>query len=214
MKKSIIPAAILSATLMFPAAAFAIESPTIRYLGQSDGYDSVIDWYNDLQSKKDEAVGIAGEAIDSYSSIITDEEKETLYSLEKRMTTAVTMDIYNEAYEQTNDLMDALDSRIPKLSYSSYSGGYYGPEGVLTKAAGVNSFAGRRETWYSSNILYHYRTPEWTPDANGVYRDSEGYVVVAASDLAQGSVVETSHGTGKVYDSGCASGTTDIYTNW
>lgn len=247
MKKSnIIPAALLSATLIFPTAAFAQDIPSIfpsteelndphyhirfdkkvsdfilkeetkkiSYLGQSDGYESVIDWYNDLQAKKSEAVGIADEAIDTYSKIISDEERDMLYALENRMTTAVTMDIYNEANEQANDLMDALDSRIPKYVAPVYSGGYYGPEGVLTRAAGVNSFAGRRETWYSSRDLYHRRTGEWTPDANGVYRDSEGYVVVAASDLAQGSVVETSHGTGKVYDSGCAAGTTDIYTNW
>lgn len=216
MKKSnIIAASLLSATLMFPTAAFAIESPQIRYLGQSDGYDNVIDWYNDLQAKKADAVGIADEAIKVYSSIITDEERDMLYSLENRMTTAVTMNIYNEAYDQINELMDELDSRMPKISYSSYSGGYYGgPEGVLTKSGGVNSFGGRRETWYSSNVLWHYRTNEWTPDANGVYRDADGYVVVAASDLAQGSIVETSHGTGKVYDSGCAAGTTDIYTNW
>lgn len=249
MKKSnIITAALLSATLILPTAAFAQDIPSIfpsedelndphyhirfdkkvsdiliqddksqkiSYLGTSDGYDSVIDWYNDLQAKKADAVGIADEAIEAYSSIITDEECDMFYTLENRMTTAVTMDIYNEANEQTNDLMDAIEARMPKKVYSSYSGGYYGgPEGVLTRSGGVNSFCGRRETWYSSRDLYHHRTGEWTPDANGVYRDSEGYVVVAASDLAQGSVVETSHGTGKVYDSGCAAGTTDIYTNW
>ena len=84
----------------------------------------------------------------------------------------------------------------------------------LTASKGVNYHNGRRETFYSSNVLYHYRTPEWTVDEYGVYRDSDGYVVVAASDLDQGSEVDTSFGTGKVYDSGCASGTTDIYTNW
>lgn len=218
MKKSIIiPAALLSASLIFPATAFAQESPQIRYLGQSDGYESVIDWHNDLQTKKAEAAGIADEAIEMYDSIITDEERETLYSLEDRMTTAVTLGIYNKAFDQTNELLDELDARMPKYvapSYSSYSGGYYGPSGVLTKSGGVNSFAGRRETWYSSRVLYHYRTSEWTPDSNGVYRDSDGYVVVAASDLAFGSTVETSHGTGKVYDTGCAAGTTDIYVNW
>lgn len=247
MKKSnIIPAALLSATLIFPTAAFAQDIPSIfpsaeelndphyhirfdkkvsdfilkeetksiSYLGKSDGYDSVIDWYNDLEAKKADAVGIADEAIEVYSSIITDEEVDLLYSLEDRMTTAVTMKAYDKAYDQTNELLDELDARMPKHTYSSSSGYYGGPEGVLTKSGGVNSFGGRRETWYSSNVLYHYRTSEWTPDSNGVYRDSDGYVVVAASDLSQGSLVNTSHGMGKVYDSGCAAGTTDIYTNW
>lgn len=84
----------------------------------------------------------------------------------------------------------------------------------LTASKGVNYHNGRRETYYSSNVLYHYRTSEWTVDEYGVYRDSDGYVVVAASDLDQGSEVSTSFGMGKVYDSGCAAGTTDIYTNW
>ena len=84
----------------------------------------------------------------------------------------------------------------------------------LTASKGVNYHNGRKETFYSSNVLYHYRTPEWTVDEYGVYRDSDGYVVVAASDLDQGSEVDTSFGKGKVYDSGCSAGITDIYTNW
>ena len=72
-----------------------------------------------------------------------------------------------------------------------------------------------RYTWYSSNVLYHYRTPEWTAGTDGIYRDAEGYVVVASSDLPQGTVVEgTPFGACKVYDSGCASGTLDVYTNF
>ena len=91
---------------------------------------------------------------------------------------------------------------------------YIEPTGGLTKAGGINYFNGSKETWYSSNVLYHYRTSEWTVGEDGVYRDADGYVVVARSDMAQGDTVETSLGTGKVYDSGCAAGTTDIYTAW
>lgn len=102
-----------------------------------------------------------------------------------------------------------------------YSGGYESP-GVqtysdgsgLTRYSGVNQHNGRTETYYSSNVLYHYQTPEWTCGSDGVYRDADGYVVVAASDISMGSTVDTSFGTGKVYDTGCANGVTDIYTNW
>lgn len=87
-------------------------------------------------------------------------------------------------------------------------------EGVLTKSGGVNSYGGHTETWYSSNVLRHYQISEWSTDDNGVYRDSDGYVVVASSDLAKGSIVNTSHGQGKVYDSGCDEGIIDIYTSW
>lgn len=72
-----------------------------------------------------------------------------------------------------------------------------------------------RYTWYSSNAAYHYRTPEWTAGSDGIYRDSEGYVVVASSDHAQGTVINnTPFGPAKVYDTGCASGTLDVYTNF
>lgn len=91
-------------------------------------------------------------------------------------------------------------------SYSGNSGSF--------KSRGVIYQNGIRYTYYSSNVLYHYRTPEWNAGSDGIYRDSAGYIVVASSDHPQGSVVSTPFGAGKVYDSGCASGTIDIYTNF
>ena len=91
-------------------------------------------------------------------------------------------------------------------SYSSNSGSF--------KSQGVIYQNGIRYTYYSSNVLYHYRTPEWNAGSDGIYRDSAGYIVVASSDHSQGSVVSTPFGAGKVYDSGCASGTIDIYVNF
>lgn len=91
-------------------------------------------------------------------------------------------------------------------SYSGNSGSF--------KSQGVIYQNDIRYTYYSSNVLYHYRTPEWNAGSDGIYRDSAGYIVVASSDHSQGSVVSTPFGAGKVYDSGCASGTIDIYTNF
>ena len=84
----------------------------------------------------------------------------------------------------------------------------------LTKSSGVNYYNGRRETYYSSRVLYHYRTAEWTVDSEGFYRTSEGYYVVAASDMAQGTVFQGSKGMCQVLDSGCAAGVTDYYVAW
>ena len=91
-------------------------------------------------------------------------------------------------------------------SYSGDSGSF--------KSQGVIYQNGIRYTYYSSNVLYHYRTPEWNAGSDGIYRDSAGYIVVASSDNSKGSIVSTPFGAGKVYDSGCASGTIDIYTNF
>ena len=49
---------------------------------------------------------------------------------------------------------------------------------------------------------------------DGTIRDSSNYICVASVDHPWGTVVNTSLGPGKVYDSGCASGTIDIYTDW
>ena len=42
----------------------------------------------------------------------------------------------------------------------------------------------------------------------------DGDICVASSDHPKGTVVQTSLGAGKVYDTGCPSGTIDIYTDW
>ena len=86
---------------------------------------------------------------------------------------------------------------------------------VLTKSKGVNYFNGHRETWYSQKILpgKGLKISGRHVDSRGLVCDGDGYICVASSDYPKGTIVETSLGTGKVYDSGCASGTIDIYCN-
>lgn len=87
---------------------------------------------------------------------------------------------------------------------------------VLTPEKGVVYFNGHRETYYSQKVLPGggLNIPGRHVAEDGTIRDADGYICVASSDLAWGTVVETSLGPGKVYDSGCASGTIDIYTDW
>lgn len=86
----------------------------------------------------------------------------------------------------------------------------------LTPSKGVVYYNGHRETYYSQNVLpgTGLDIPGRHVAEDGTVRDADNYICVASSDLSKGSVVETSLGTAKVYDSGCASGTVDIYTNW
>lgn len=90
----------------------------------------------------------------------------------------------------------------------------YMPSDGLNAYTGVNYHDGRRETYYSSNVLYHQNTPDWTLDSEGFYRTDEGYYVVAASDKPQGSTFEGSKGTCVVLDTGCPDGVTDYYVGW
>ena len=93
-----------------------------------------------------------------------------------------------------------------------------GQRGCLTRSGGVYYYNGHKETWYSTREKGGQTTARSIPgkhaDENGIIRDGDGYICVASSDLAFYSIVETSLGTGKVYDCGCSSGTIDIYTTW
>jgi hypothetical protein len=93
-------------------------------------------------------------------------------------------------------------------SIGTYSGSSF-------KSMGVINWGGWRWTYYSSRVLYHYRTPEWHTDSQGFWLNSDGYLVVASSTLAQGTIIDTPFGyQGKVLDSGCASSTIDVYVSW
>lgn len=108
----------------------------------------------------------------------------------------------------------AFEAAYTSYEQTSAENYYEMPTDGLTQQGGVNYHDGRTETYYSSNVLYHYRTPEWTVDAEGFYRTQDGYYVVAASDIEQGALLETSKGTAQVLDSGCDAGVTDFYTAW
>lgn len=78
---------------------------------------------------------------------------------------------------------------------------------------GVIEYNGVCETWYSSNVAYHYRTDEWMLDDAGYYRTQDGYYVVASDGYEQGTIIETSRGLAQVLDCGCGSNV-DFYVNW
>lgn len=83
------------------------------------------------------------------------------------------------------------------------------------RKAGVIYANGYRYTWYSEKVLpgKALNIPGRHSDGNFV-RDGDGYICVASSDLKKGTVVDTPFGKGKVYDTGCPSGTIDIYVSF
>ena len=99
--------------------------------------------------------------------------------------------------------------------YGAYSGSEtFGDNGDGFMQQGVREYNGRTETWYSSSIVRHYRTDEWVTDDEGYWKDQDGRYVVAASDMPEGTVFETSKGEAIVLDSGCDDGVTDFYVSW
>lgn len=99
-----------------------------------------------------------------------------------------------------------------------YSAAYHITENHLTRENGVVYFAGHRETWYSTNEAAGKATAWEIPDKHvaddGTIRDEDGYICVASSDHPRHTIIMTSVGVGKVYDTGCSHGTIDIYTTW
>ena len=99
-----------------------------------------------------------------------------------------------------------------------YSAEYHIREDHLTRTNGSIDVFGHHETWYSTNEGCGQTTAVPIPGKHvaddGTIRDEDGYICVASSDLKMYSIVITSVGPGKVYDTGCSSGTIDVYTNW
>lgn len=197
------------------------EEDRLSELAEKDGYDNLFIWKKDLEQIKSEFEGSAAAAEEIYIDYLSEELINNLYEYEENILKAETIteinewkDRFNEAVAIGEETKIAMETAYIEQNYYSYSPSYDTPSSGLTAYTGVNYYDDRRETYYSSNVAYHYRTNEWYVDNEGFYRTEEGYYVVAASDMEQGTTFEGSKGTCVVLDSGCDEGTTDYYVNW
>lgn len=110
--------------------------------------------------------------------------------------------------EPVEEIIEEPDPLTTNHTYDRY----------LTKRGGVyhNPYTGLKETWYSQRVLPGggLDIPGRHVNEEGFVCDVDGYICVASSTYSKGTVIETSRGMGKVYDSGCAPGILDIYTDW
>ena len=82
---------------------------------------------------------------------------------------------------------------------------------------GVIYYGDYRWTWYSERVLPGggLKIPGRHNDENGYICDGDGYICLASSILSKGTILNTPFGKqGKIYDSGCAVGTVDVYVSW
>lgn len=114
-----------------------------------------------------------------------------------------------------------LTTKKPTGSSNSGSSSSSGSSAIYSasyfKQMGVINWNGWRWTWYSQRVLPGggLRIPGRHVDSNGYVCDENDYICLASSSLSKGTVVSTPFGkSGKVYDSGCASNTLDVYTDW
>ena len=110
------------------------------------------------------------------------------------------------------------DSYSDEEYYGSYEVPYdaaYNTNGPTRQMPGY--YDGYLETYYSSNVLHHYMTDQWTADEEGFYRDDNGYYIIGVDEsegIPLGTVVETGKGEAIVMDYGSGMKVHDFYTNW
>ena len=85
------------------------------------------------------------------------------------------------------------------------------------KNIGVVYWNGWKWTWYSQRVLPGggLRIPGRHVDDNGYVCDGNNYICLASSTLPYGTVINTPFGKqGKIYDTGCATDTVDVYVDF
>lgn len=126
----------------------------------------------------------------------------------------------NESIAKENNLttLNIVSVGSFKNIILQYSAVYNVSDNPLSVSKGALYFDGHKETYYSQRVLpgSSLAIPGRHVADDGTVRDAEGYICVAAdySYLPYGSVVMTSLGPAKVYDTGCAAGTVDVYVDW
>ena len=160
----------------------------------------------------------------SANMIITDEE-DSNNETENRLLTEVEMDIVPASVQKTPmEIYDgmSLEERLAALYagtlHMEYSGYYTYSGERLSLNKGAQYYNGNKETYYSQRVLpgTSLNIPGRHVADDGTVRDGDGFICVAANPdyMPKGSILITSVGPAKVYDSGCAYGVIDIYVNW
>ena len=140
-------------------------------------------------------------------------------------TTEVSFGKLQASYEQVTETIETQTAECTSDITGSWDGWdlhYSEPYNVtsnhLTRSNGSIRYNGHRETWYSTREACGQTTAWSIPGKHtaddGTIRDADGFVCIASSDYGKHTIIMTSVGPGKVYDTGCSHGTIDVYTNW
>lgn len=194
---------------------------------ENDGYSDADTWLVALSEKKNNADGLTQVAIEEWGGYLSDEQKQRLQEIEDTIQESHSIKECDELLAEFSEIIATATAAYHKVvsvetrdygGSASNSGGSYTGATSDFKRDGVINQDGWRYTWYSQNVLPGGGLDipgRHVGDDNLIY-DADGYIVVAANraDLEAGATVSTPFGEGKVYDTGCAQGTIDIYTNF
>jgi outer membrane murein-binding lipoprotein Lpp len=200
------------------------ENMTIQQYVQAQSHINIItnlkflrDWNNEYAAKIGELIKTVEKMESSQESISSDITilKENLTAQKEEAA-----NLQSEIEKETTELNKLIEESKPKYQgvELQYSATYNVTSNKLTVSKGVVNYNGHKETYYSQKVLpgNGLNIPGRHVADDGTIRDGDGYICVAAdsSFYSKGSKLMTSLGPAKVYDTGCAYGTIDIYVNW
>ncbi len=227
--------------MMLRIKYFYEESPSDSLVDALLGAESFSDLLNRLDYVQN-LYDYDSDQLDAFAALIADAEEKQAQLDEKTEELTALLDeeeaLQAELKDKISDKEEELEeakaaeeaAARARAFLAGSSGGYDGTyvsnaenyydidysDGKLNNVNGVVYYGGHRETWYTQKLLpgEGLYVPGRYVASDGTVRDGDGYIVLASSDLSKGTVVETTLGAGKVYDSGCAAGTVDLYTDW
>lgn len=168
-------AATLSDTVGSTPSETTLVQP-VDYRG--DGYGSMQEWNASMEAKRDSLEMRAQIIMNMYGDYATDDERAVLQGCIDGAGSLLTMGEVDAKSTELDELRIALEdakrealeaataeAEAAEAAQASYGNADYGPSYTaaayyangsgLTRSAGVNNYNGRRETYYSSNVLYH-----------------------------------------------------------
>lgn len=141
---------------------------------------------------------------------ITTEEEYTTEAITEEYFEPETTEAATEDYSLPEPIIEDTEEEITEVSEDPAAA--YSFDELLWM--GVIYWGDYRWTYYSESVLpgEGLNIPGRYTDETGFVCDENGYICLASSDLSYGTIVSTPFGRmGCVYDSGCPSGTLDVY---
>lgn len=171
-------AATLSDTVGSTPSEATLMQP-VDYRG--DGFGSMQEWNASMGAKRDSLEVRAQIIMNMYGDYATDDERAVLQGCIDGAGSLLTMEEVDAKSAELDELRSTLEdakrealeaaaaeAEAAEAAQASYgnagyvpsytAAAYYANGSGLTRSSGVNNYNGRRETYYSSNVLYHHRT--------------------------------------------------------
>ena len=197
-----------------------VEETSGLYNELEINYDKIVEENDELKTLTITEVEEETEAEATTEEVTTQapkKEEPTTAPSKKPVETTEEVYLVETETEEVTTVAESNDEYFEGVKLQ-YSAPYNITDNKLTATKGVIYYNGHKECYYTQTLLSGegLYLPGRHVAEDGTIRDGDGYICVAANlkFLPRYTKVMTTLGPGKVYDTGCAYGTVDIYTDW